>query len=71
MAIYGALVLSFLIRPAAALSGFIVVGPALVWLSWFGPTDGRKPTRHLMIAFVVIALIAHLTDKAAYARSPE
>ena len=70
-AIYGALVLSFLMRPSAAALGCVVIGPALVWLAWRGPVDSRRPTRHLLIAIAALALTAYLTDKAAYALSAD
>lgn len=69
--IYGALILSVLIRPSALVLGLVVVGPALGWLAWGGPPIGRKPTRRLMSAIAVIALAAYLTDKAAYVLSTD
>jgi hypothetical protein len=70
-AIYGALILGFMIRPAAAALGLIVVGPALLWLAWRGPTGGRLPARHFITAIAAIAVMAYLTDKAAYALSDD
>jgi hypothetical protein len=70
-AIYGALVLSFLMRPSAAALGCVVIGPALLWLAWRGPAESRRPIRHLLIAVAAIALTAYLTDKAAYALSAD
>ena len=71
VAIYGALVLSFLIRPSAALLGIVVIGPALIWLGWRGPAASRQPTQRLMIAIAAIALAVYLTDKWAYAFSAD
>lgn len=71
IAIYGAIILSFMIRPASALLGLVVIGPALIWLGWLGPAAGRKPARNLIAAVAVVALIAYVTDKAGYAFSPE
>jgi hypothetical protein len=70
-AIYGALVLSFLVRPTAAVLGLIVIGPALIWLAWRGPSGSRLPARHFMIAIAAIALAVYLTDKAAYTFSDD
>lgn len=69
--VYGALILSFLMRPEAAAMGCLVIGPALLWLAWRGPADGRRPTRYLLIAILAIALVVYLTDKAAYAFSAD
>jgi hypothetical protein len=69
--IYGALILSFLIRPSAAILGFVVVGPALVWLAWRGPTSSRSPTRHLIITIAAIATMVYFADRAAYAFSAD
>jgi hypothetical protein len=69
--IYGALVLSFLMRPSAAALGCVVIGPMLLWLAWRGPVDSRRPTRQLLIGIAAIALMAYLTDKAAYAFSAD
>jgi hypothetical protein len=69
--IYGALLLSFLMRPSAAALGIVVVGPALLWLAWRGPADSRRPIRHLLIAVAAIALTAYLTDMAAYVLSAD
>lgn len=71
LAVYGAIALSFLIRPAAALLGLIVTGFALVWLAFFGPTEDRKPARHLLITLGAIALTSYVTDVSAYAFSAE
>jgi hypothetical protein len=69
--IYGALILSFLMRPAIAILGPIVVGPALIWLAWRGPESSRRQTLRFLIALVAIAAAIYLTDKAAYFFSPE
>jgi hypothetical protein len=67
--IYGALILSFLIRPSAAILGLVVVGPALIWLAWRGPESSRQSTRHFLGALGAIALVIYLTDTAAYSFS--
>lgn len=67
--IYGALVLSFLIRPSAAMLGLIVVGPGLVWLAWLGPKESRQPTCRMLAGLAALGLLIFLTDKAAYAFS--
>jgi hypothetical protein len=69
--IYGALAISFMIRPSAAVLGLVVVGPVLVWLAWRGPANSRQPTRRLIITIAAIAMIIYLTDKASYAFSTE
>jgi hypothetical protein len=69
--IYGALVLSFLMRPSAAALGCVVIGPALLWLAWRGPVESLRPTRQLLVGLVAIALVAYLTDKAAYTLSAD
>jgi hypothetical protein len=38
--VYGAIILSFLIRPSVAILSLVVVGPALIWLAWWGPESG-------------------------------
>jgi hypothetical protein len=68
--IYIAIVLSFLIRPSAAMLGLVVIAPALIWLAWLGPVDSRKPTFRLMAAIAVIAAAIFVTDNAAYSLSP-
>jgi hypothetical protein len=69
--IYGALILSFLMRPTVAILGVLVVGPALIWLAWRGPESSRRHTLLFLIGLVAIAAAAYLTDKAAYFFSPE
>lgn len=69
--IYGAVILSFLIRPSAAAMGLVVVGPALAWLAWRGPTNSRPPTRRFIITIAAIATTIYLTDRAAYAFSAD
>jgi hypothetical protein len=70
-AIYTAIVLSFLIRPAAAILGLVVVVPTLIWLAWLGPVDSRKPTFRLMAVIAVMAAAIYVTDKSAYVLSPD
>lgn len=69
--IYAAIVLSFLIRPSAAILGLVVVAPALVWLAWLGPVESRKPAFRLMAVIAVIAAMIFVTDKSAYVLSPD
>jgi hypothetical protein len=69
--IYTAIVLSFLIRPSAAMLGLVVVIPTLIWLVWLGPVDSRKPTFRLMAVIAVIAVAIYVTDKSAYVLSPD
>jgi hypothetical protein len=69
--IYGALILSFLIRPSAGILGLVVVGPVLIWLAWLGPKSSRRPTRQFLGALGAIALVIYLTDAATYFFSPE
>jgi hypothetical protein len=71
IAVYSTLILSFLIRPSAAVLGLVIVGPALIWLAWRGPVNSRRPTRRLVIAIAAIGLMVYLTDKAAYAFSTD
>jgi hypothetical protein len=69
--VYGAIILSFLIRPTVAILGFVVVSPALIWLAWRGPESGRRPALHFLTALVAITAVIFLTDKAGYAFSPD
>jgi hypothetical protein len=69
--IYTAIVLSFLIRPSAAMLGLVVVAPALIWLAWLGPIDGKKPTVRLLATIAVMAAAIFVTDKSAYVLSPD
>jgi hypothetical protein len=69
--VYGAIILSFLIRPSVAILGLVVVGPALIWLAWRGPESGRRSSLHFLIALGAITAVIYLTDKAAYILSPE
>jgi hypothetical protein len=70
-AIYGALVLSFLVRPIVTLLGLIVVGPALAWFAWRGPLAGRRAIRLFMLMIAIIVPLLYLIDYAAYAFSPD
>jgi hypothetical protein len=69
--IYTAIVLSFLIRPSAAMLGLVVVLPSLIWLALLGPADSRKPTLRLIGVIAVMAAAIYVTDKGAYALSPD
>jgi len=69
--VYGAIILSFLIRPSVAILGLVVVGPALIWLAWWGPGSGRSRSLHFLVALGAITAMIYVTDKAAYIFSPE
>ena len=69
--VYGAIILSFLIRPSVAVLALVVVSPALIWLAWRGPESGRRAALHFLTALVAITAVIYLTDKAAYTFSPD
>ena len=69
VAIYLAILLGFLIRPASAVMVLVVVGPLLIWLAWRGPAAQRGPLRRFMLAVGAIAIVSLATDYAAYSLS--
>jgi hypothetical protein len=71
LAIFGSMILAFLLRPTAVLLGLVVTGPAIAWIACRGSILERHSARRLIAAIAVLAVFVYLTDKSAYAFSPE
>jgi hypothetical protein len=64
------LILSYLIRPDSYWMGFLIILPALLFLSLLRETLGKR-ARALALTLAVIAVTGFATDKIAYLGSPE
>jgi hypothetical protein len=64
------LIFSYLVRPDAYLMGFVIVLPALFFLSLLRDSFGKR-ARRLVLTLILIAITGFATDKIAYSSSPE